>query len=419
MKELIKAVIYDQQSLGWDERFIKRSIPTGLLDNEEIGVISGVRRCGKSTLLHQIRATRDEHDYYLNFDDERLINFTVENFQLLYETFIELFGLQKTFYFDEIQNINGWERFVRRLHDHGNKVFITGSNATILSRELGTHLTGRYLAFELYPFSFIEFLKFNGRTVSSKNISSTAGKSELQRFFSEYLVQGGFPAYLKNQNEAYLKSLYESILYRDVMVRNHLTSERELLELVYYLASNISRLASYNSLTKVAGVKNATTVKNYLGFLQNTYLLFLVQKFDYSLKKQLQNSKKIYFIDNALVNRLGFSFSGEKGRMLENLVFIELKRKEKEVFYHHDRHECDFVIKEGPKITGAIQVCYTFDSPDAREREIRGLMDAIQRYGLQNGMIITNDLEETVRINDCKVNIIPAWKWLLETHTER
>ena len=411
MKELLKSVIFDQQSLGWEEDFVKRTFPLELLESGEIIVISGVRRCGKSTLLHQIRAAHDEHDYYLNFDDERLVSFKVSDFQLLYETFIELFGVQKTFYFDEIQNVTGWERFVRRLHDHGNKVFITGSNATMLSRELGTHLTGRYSKIELYPFSFSEFLQLNGRTIRAKDISGTTGKSELQRFFSEYMMHGGFPAYLKNKSEAYLKSLYESILYRDVMVRNHLTNEKELLELVYYLASNIAKLASYNNLAKIAGVKNATTIKNYLGFLQNTYLLFQVNKYDYALKKQLQNSKKIYFIDNALVNRLGFSFSEEKGRMLENLVFIELKRRDMEVFYHHDRHECDFVIKNGLQITAALQVCYNFDSRDTREREIRGLMDALQRYGLKEGMIITNDLEETLEMNDCKVEILPAWKW--------
>lgn len=415
MKELLKAVIYDQQSLTWDDRFIKRMIPAGLLESEEICVISGVRRCGKSTLLHEIRATRDEHDYYLNFDDERLINFKVADFQLLYETFIELFGQQKTFYFDEIQNIKGWERFVRRLYDHGNKVFITGSNATMLSRELGTHLTGRYSKIELYPFSFREFLQFNNRTITVKDFSGTTGKSELQRFFTEYLTNGGFPAYLKTKSDAYLKSLYESILYRDVMVRNHLTSERELLELVNYLASNISRLASYNALAKIVGVKNATTIKNYLSFLQNTYLLFLVSKYDFALKKQLQNSKKIYFIDNALVNRLGFSFSGEKGRMLENLVFIELKRRDQEVFYHNDRHECDFVIKNGIHITEAIQVCFTFDLPDTREREIRGLMDAMQRYGLKEGMIITNSMDEILTIEGYKIEIVPAWKWLTKS----
>lgn len=414
MKELLKSVIFDQQSLGWEADFVKRTLPPELLESGEIIVISGVRRCGKSTLLHQIRAAHDEHDYYLNFDDERLVSFKVSDFQLLYETFIELFGLQKTFYFDEIQNVTGWERFVRRLHDHGNKVFITGSNATMLSRELGTHLTGRYSTIELYPFSFSEFLQFNGRTIRAKDISGTTGKSELQRFFTEYMVNGGFPAYLKNKSEAYLKSLYESILYRDVMVRNHLTNEKEMLELVYYLASNIAKLASYNNLAKIAGVKNATTIKNYLGFLQNTYLLFQVNKYDYALKKQLQNSKKIYFIDNALVDRLGFSFSGEKGRMLENLVFIELKRRDLEVFYHHDRHECDFVIKNGLQITAALQVCYNFDSRETREREIRGLMDAQQRYSLQEGIIITNNLEETLEVNDCKVQILPAWKWVIK-----
>ena len=198
------------------------------------------------------------------------------------------------------------------------------------------------------------------------------------------------------------------------MVRNHLTNERELLELVNYLASNISRLASYNALAKIVGVKNATTIKNYLGFLQNTYLLFLVSKYDYALKKQLQNSKKVYFIDNALVNRLGFSFSGEKGRMLENLIFIELKRKDKEVYYHNDRFECDFVIKNGIHITEAIQVCHTFDLPDTREREIKGLIDAMQCYGLKEGMIITNDMDEHVSIDGFKIEIIPAWKWLVK-----
>ena len=161
------------------------------------------------------------------------------------------------------------------------------------------------------------------------------------------------------------------------------------------------------------GVKNATTIKNYLGFLQNTYLLFLVSKYDFALKKQIQNSKKIYFIDNALINRLGFCFSGEKGRMLENLVFIELKRGDREIFYHNDRFECDFVIKNGVHITEAMQVCHTFDLPDTREREIRGLMDAMQRYGLKKGMIITNDMDETVTFDGYNVDIVPAWKWLV------
>ena len=231
MKEQLKAVIYDQQTFIWDDGFVKREIPLGLTSCAEIIVISGIRRCGKSTLLQQIRAGLPEKSYYLNFDDERLVNFSMDDFQLLYETFIELYSQQRTWYFDEIQNIRGWERFVRRLHDLGHKIFITGSNATMLSREMGTHLTGRFIRIELFPFSFREFLLFHGYSHTPEDFLRTTGRSSLMRFFNQYFTSGGFPIYLKNNNDQYLKSLYESILYRDVMVRNHLTNEKELLEL--------------------------------------------------------------------------------------------------------------------------------------------------------------------------------------------
>ncbi len=414
MKELLRSVIFDQQLEQWNEGFIRRQISDAVMQGEEIVVISGIRRCGKSTLLNQIRYFHEEKDYYLNFDDERLIHFRVDDFQLLYETFIELFGMQQTFYFDEIQNVPGWERFVRRLHDQRNKVYLTGSNATMLSLELGTHLTGRYVTIELYPFSFREFLQFKGQPVSAKELSATSGRATLQRLFSEYLTQGGFPSYLKSGNSEYLKSLFESILYRDVMVRNRLTGERELLELVNYLASNLSRPVSFNALAGITGVKNATTIKNYLYFLQNSYLLFLVSKFDFALKKQIQNAKKIYFIDNALVKRIGFTFSGELGRYLENLVFIELKRRSAEIFYYHDRLECDFIERKGIGVHSAIQVCYTLDGAETRNREVAGLKAAMEHFNLPTGMILTNDQEETITAGDKKISVIPVWKWLLK-----
>jgi predicted AAA+ superfamily ATPase len=370
MKELLKSVLFDQQKLGWNTRNVKRDFPPTYLYNQEIVVITGIRRCGKSTLLQQIRVEQVEKDYFINFDDERLIQFRVEDFQILYETFIELFGMQKTFYFDEIQNIAGWERFVRRLHDYGNKVFITGSNANMLSRELGTHLTGRYMSHELYPFSFREFLEYKGKVPLPSEIYSTEGKSEIKALFSQYFSVGGFPVFLENKNDNYIKSLYENILYRDVMVRNNLTNEKEIMELVYYLASNVSRLSSFNSLAKTIGVKNASTVSNYLQFIQNTYLIFQINKFDFSLKKQIQNTKKTYFIDQALVTRLGFLFSEEKGRLLENIVFIELKRRGHEVYYFSAKNECDFLIRQGTQITAAIQVCYSFDTKETKTREI-------------------------------------------------
>ena len=356
MKELLKNIILDQQQLTWKDQYILRDFPDDYVRSKDIVVISGVRRCGKSTLLHQIRQGNAERDYYFNFDDERLVNFTVEHFQLLQQVLIELFGVQNTFYFDEIQNVVGWERFVRRLNDYGCKVFLTGSNATMLSRELGTHLTGRYLRFELFPFSFEEFLRVKGMDPGKAGRRDTQKKAFINRWFSEYFRMGGFPQYIDSGNDLYLKSLYESILYRDVMVRNHLTHEHEISLLVNYLAGNVSNLISYNSLTAITGVRNPTTIKNYMDFLQDTYLLFQVSKYDFSIKKQVQNPKKIYFIDSALVSRLGFRFSENFGRLLENFVFIELRRKGKQIWYHHGKYECDFIIQITGIVTDAIQV---------------------------------------------------------------
>jgi uncharacterized protein len=410
-KRELSQIIADQQSLGFKSNDLPR-LDTDFPDKEMV-VISGIRRCGKSTLLYEIREANVEKNYYFNFDDERLINFQVDDFQLLYEVFIELFGKQSTFYFDEIQNIVGWERFVRRLYDYGNKVYITGSNASMLSRELGTHLTGRYFRKELYPFSFPEFLKFKGHTLPGKTLFSTHEKVALHKKFLDYFISGGFPAYLRSGNRQYLKSLYESIIYRDVMVRNGLTLEKEILELVHYIASNTSRLISYNSLTKVIGVKNATTVKNYLGYLENTYLVFLVSKYDFSLKKQIHNPKKVYFIDLGLIRELGFHHSEDNGRLLENLVFIELKRRGKEIYYHSVKHECDFLIKEKNRIVQAIQVSWSIYSLETKKREIDGLLEAMSIHKLQKGLILTDDEEDELTVNGCEIRILPTWKWLL------
>ena len=413
-KLLLQTVISDQKALKFNPSTIKRQ-HVSIIDDDSVVVISGIRRCGKSTLLQAIRAKNKEQDYYLNFDDERLIHFKVEDFQLLLELFGERYGKQTTFYFDEIQNIKGWERFVRRLHDYGNKVYITGSNASMLSKELGTHLTGRYQQIELYPFSFLEYLKMNKIDVDSLDRFNTDDKVVLKTAFNEYFKLGGFPAFLKSKNTEYLKSLYESILYRDVMVRNGITNEQELLELMFFVTSNTSKLISYNSLAKVIGVKNATTVKQYLGFLQDAYMLDLVPKYDVSVKKQLHNPKKVYGIDLGLMRQLGFQHSENQGRLLENLVFLELKRQSKTVYYHHNKSECDFVIKEKNNIIQAIQVCWTMHDVKTKQREINGLMDAMSTYQLKEGLILTEDENDRIEIDGKIINVIPAWLWLLHT----
>lgn len=413
MKQLLKDIIIDQKSFLPSKKTIIRSFPEKYLNNEEIIIISGVRRCGKSVLLQQIRDRLPQKDYFFNFDDDRLGNFTVENFQQLYEVFIELYGEQNYFYFDEIQNIAGWEHFAKRLYNSGKKVFITGSNARMLSKELGTYLTGCYIAIELYPFSFSEFLDFREQQHLLGDISGTIARGEIQSAFNDYLKQGGFPIYLKSEDGIVLKTLYDNILYKDVMVRNQIVNEREVKELVYYTVSNIGKPLTYTSLAKVIGVKNPTTVKNYLEYIENTYLLFSLSKLDYSVKAQLRNPKKVYAIDNALVSRLGFHFSGEEGRLLENMVYIELRRQGGEVFYHNSGSaECDFVVRDGFRVMQAIQVCYLLDSSDTREREIRGVQDAMDTYQLLEGTIVTNTHEEEVKCGDKIIHILPAWKWL-------
>ncbi|MDF1572649.1 MAG: ATP-binding protein [Bacteroidales bacterium] len=411
-RQKLKDVILDQRSLSLKPDDVLRH--TSIIEDNEVVVLSGVRRCGKSTLIQEIRSKQNESDYFFNFDDERVLKFTVNDFQILTELFIELFGKQNTYYFNEIQNIEGWERYIRRLRDYGSKVFVTGSNASMLSRELGTHLTGRYVRKELFPFSFKEFLRLKDVDYHEVGLLSTNEKALLKGQFNSYFESGGFPAYLKSGNREYLKSLYESVLYRDVMVRNNLTNEKELLELVYYISSNVGKRMSYNGMAKVVGVKNATTISNYIAFLQDSYLVFMVKKYDVSLKKQIQNAKKGYLIDLGLLRTLAFHHTEDNGRLLENLVFLELIRNGKEVYYHHQKKECDFVIKEKTKIAEAIQVSWNIEDESTYNREIAGLLDAVNAYGLREGLILTESEEREFELDGVSIRIKPVWKWLLE-----
>ena len=411
-KQILKEVLLDQRALRLKPDDVLRH--QSFVEDSEVVVLSGVRRCGKSTLLQEIRSKQNESDYFFNFDDDRVLKFTVNDFQILTELFIELFGTQNTYYFDEIQNIEGWERYIRRLRDYGSKVFITGSNASMLSRELGTHLTGRYVRRELFPFSFREFLRLKDVDYPEPGLLSTNEKALLKGHFNSYFESGGFPDFLKSGNKEYLKSLYESVLYRDVMVRNNLTNEKELLELVYYISSNVGKLMSYNSLAKVVGVKNATTISNYIAFLQDSYLVFMVNKYDVSLKKQIQNAKKGYLIDLGLLRTLAFHHTEDNGRLLENLVFLELKRKGKEIYYHHQKKECDFVIREKSKIVEAIQVSWSIEVESTYNRELAGLLDAVNTYGLKEGLILTESMERELEVEGVRIRIKPVWKWMLE-----
>jgi len=415
-KEGIKKVIVGQREAKREIQYVDRDsrVQHDVSSNDPfIRIVAGVRRCGKSTLVEQIRKSNAETDFTLNFDDNRLTEFSASDFEKLYEAFHELYEPEKTWYFDEIQNIEGWELFVRRLHNEGHKVFITGSNARMLSAELGTHLTGRYIQTELFPYSFPEFLRFKNIHLTKNYVYSPEETTLLKKIFRDYVIRGGFPEYLQTQLPDYLKLLYENIIYRDIVARHQIRNTQTLLEMAHYLISNVSKETSYNALKNNFGLSNAITVKDHIAYLEDAYLLFSINKFDYSLKKQLSNPKKIYCIDTGLAGMVSFAFSENYGRMLENIVFLHLRRKYTGIYYHKKAWECDFLVVNHTKVEKAVQVSRSLYEAETRKREIRGLLEAMQQYGLKDGYIITEDEEEHIEENGFGIHVIPAWKYLL------
>lgn len=378
------------------------------LKTRQITVISGIRRSGKSTLLSQF-SRRIGAYYYINFDDERLMGLAVEDFHNLMVVFQKLYPANAIF-LDEVQNISGWERFVRRVHDEGYKIFITGSNARLLSSELATHLTGRYVKIELYPFSFREFLDFHGIDYSA---GSTRGKASVLKHFDEYLKNGGFPEFVRYRDQESLKRVYDDILYRDILVRFKIREVKAFKQLASFLFSNLTKEASYNSLKNSLGFKSVTSVKNYIEFMQEAFLVFELPRHDFSLKKQMATGRKIYVIDNGLRNAVSFYFSEDMGRLFENLVFIELKRRGEEVFYFKGKNECDFLVRKGTRITGAIQVSKEVRKGVNEDREIGGVIEASKAFELKTGTILTQHREDEIIKDGITVRLIPVWKWLI------
>jgi len=415
-KDVLRQIVIQQKNeVSQIEETVKRDLLAEILNwfkDNRIIILTGLRRSGKSTILKQIMNSKLAY-CYVNFEDERFIDFKAQEFEQLNEVLIEVYNNPKIYFFDEVQNIEKFETFVRRLQDQNKKVVITGSNASLLSKELGTRLTGRYKPFEVFPFSFIEFLRFK-KIMPEKNWFYLAEKKvKLIKLFDEYLFNGGMPEYLKNNDKEYIRTIYENIIYRDIIARYSIKRQKLLKELVNILIANISSLFTYNSLKTDLGLANSITVKEYISYLNNSYLFFELQKFDFSIRKQLNAPKKIYLVDSVFNQVLGLNFSLNKGRVLENLVFIELKRKNKEIYYYSNKNECDFIVKERNKIKKAIQVCYLLNKEN-KEREIEGLLEAMNKLKLKKGLILTQDQEEEIEREGKKIKIVPVWKWLLQ-----
>lgn len=413
----IKAMLLEQFDAFWQRD--TGIVRTRLAEVEQAAalphavIISGLRRVGKSTLLAQMaHKLGREGFYYLNFEDDRFLGFQAEDANDLYQALLETFGERKTFVIDEVQNIPGWEHFVRRFMDMGCKFYITGSNASLLSRELGTRLTGRYVPIELFPFSFGEFLQFRGETVPDLDRMTTVTCAGLKKKLVSYLQVGGIPDALKYPELPLLRTLYDDVLYRDIATRYRIDAVSALKELAFYLMSNPTSSISFNKLKNQLRLGSVNTIKNFIDYMANSWLVFTINLYDFSLKRQQIAPKKVYSIDTGLANAVGFSFSPNTGKLLENLVFLTLRQQTREIYYYTTPggFEVDFFLPEKGRL---VQVVQHLDNAATREREVRALEDAAQVLNVRSALILTDANDNGFEIAGVPVEVRSTAEWLI------
>jgi predicted AAA+ superfamily ATPase len=392
---LEKCVIDQLNQLEVNETGVKRkSVQQITLRKELITIITGIRRSGKSTLMRQLIKQLNEDFAYFHFEDPRIFGFTIDDFEKLEE----VLGDKDFYFFDEIQNVPQWELFIRKLHDHGKTICITGSNASLLSKELGTRLTGRNIAKELFPFSYEEFCQFNNIEQNSENAL-------------RYMNDGGIPLYLKTKDISYLHQLLRDILYRDIISRNGIRNSKIVEELTLFLISNVGKPYSLTGLKKTFNIGSANSVSDYISWLEDSYLFFSLPKFSWSLKSVAINQKKIYSIDTGFAQANSLSFSSDKGRLFENMIYLSLRRKYTDLYYFREKYECDFIVKEKEKVTKVIQVCFDLNA-DTYQREINGLKEAMTFFELNEGYLITPNLNDTLLFEGRVIRLMTADEWM-------
>lgn len=397
-QEEIALVINSQREsfLKQETGFIRDALMDLPIADSFATIITGIRRCGKSTLLLQLLRKDYQDALYLNFDDIRLAGFETSDFVRVHRE-IEKHGI-KVLFFDEVQIIKNWETYVNQLLREGYKVFVTGSNAAMLSVELGTHLTGRHLSMELFPFSYSEYIHY-------KNIES--GEAAVE----SYLNTGGIPEFIKTGLSDVIYTLVDDILMRDIAIRHSVRDINSLRQLAAYLISNIGNLVSANKLLGMFEIKSATTFLEYFSFLKDAYLLDFVPLFNHSLKVQARNPKKVYVMDMGIYSEVSVSASDNMGRRLENLIFLYLRQRYKHIFYYKNRGECDFVTMERTKLKEAIQVCLTINDENFN-RELTGVLEAMHDLKISIGYIITMNQSDIIEKDGLMVKIIPAHEFL-------
>lgn len=399
LKDVLRSIILSQQEwLTFDETEIAREQLSNFKSLIPFGyVLTGVRRSGKSTLLKQMMRHHKSSNYF-NFEDSRTAGFEVNDFRVVEELFNEISGTSQIMFFDEIQNVSGWERYVRDVIDRKSTVILTGSNAKLLSRELGTKLTGRHLDYEVLPFSYKEFLRY----FKLKKCAES---------FSEYLSKGGFPEFLKSGNKEMLSTLVTDILFRDIFMRYNIRNQEVYKMITQFLLSNTGKEVSFNNLKNTFEVGSASSVREFLNYLVDAYLIFLLPRYSPSLKVQAKNPRKVYGIDQGLVNFSSVSNSPDFGLLLENTIFLAIRRKYREIWYFKGKRECDFIYRNEKNKLTAIQVSWELGLNNER-REVEGLHEAMKTLDLDEGIIITYNQEDKIIKDDKKIVILPAWKWM-------
>ncbi len=397
---------------------------TSLIDAREVKVLTGVRRSGKSTLFYQLiegllkdKGVPGHQILLVNFEDEALIHFTLEEIYNTYQTHLSPEG-QIYLFLDEVQQKEGWERWIRKKYDLKQAInfFVTGSSASLLSREYATLLTGRNLTTTIYPLSFLEILHYLGIQVNDINLVSQEMRNRINGLLIEYLREGGFPEIIfqkQNLKRRLLNQYFQDIVYKDI-VNRHGCHPTRIKDLAGYLMTNVSNPTSLRALRGVFGY-GLNVIGDYIGYLEDAFLIFQVYLFDYSMKKQLVNPRKVYTVDNGLRNAVAFKFSQDEGRLLENAVFMELRRRKMDIYYWKDKRgrEVDFLIRKGLKIESAIQVCSDPNDEKTARREIAALESAMQEYDLKEGLIITMNDTGTLKRERGAITLIPIHEWLL------
>jgi len=431
-KEKLKSVIVEWQGRELPQ-LQKRRYELNI-DMPHVNDIVGVRRCGKTYYMYQLilelleRGVPKSNILYLNLDDDRLQPLNGDELQLLIGTFREMQESSEEarlyLFLDEIQNFPSWERWVKGIYDRKQnvKIVISGSNASLLSQDISTLLTGRHLSTRMFPFSFAEFLDYHAVEYDLKTLPYSEDKTLVKRRFNEYLEKGGFPetiVFPEVQHRETLQSYFDDIIHRDIISRHGIRNPMIFKDLALFCISNIAKPHTYNSLRRLfSNYSSLSTdaIINYIAYLEDAFLLFSVSHYDESLKQQMSKPRKLYCIDNGMINAVSFKLSADTGRLYENLAFIHLLRSGNEVYYWQDQKglEVDFVTKQGLEPTQLIQVCSDLSDPQTKDREINGLLAGMKHFKMQEGAIVTSDTFGEEKIDGRKVRYVPLWWWLLE-----